>query len=109
MFTMKSLKLLAVTSSIAMLMAISACATPPSDEPLLTEDEVGELMMTYMFKEINSKKYERRPFDLCDAFQKQDGAKDIITTIYKGQGKWLHTRGFCSFIIDDLTGQVTGP
>ena len=41
---MKSLKLLVVTLSIAMLMAVSACASPPpGDPPNLSESQVIKL------------------------------------------------------------------
>ena len=41
---MKSLKLLVVTLSIAMLMAVSACASPPPvDTPNLSESQVIKL------------------------------------------------------------------
>ena len=49
---MKSLKLLVVTLSIAMLMAVSACATTPPPTPvptqMLTDGEAELVVATYM-------------------------------------------------------------
>ena len=53
---MKSLKLLVVTLSIAMLMAVSACATTPPPTPvptqMLTDGEAELVVATYMVSHV---------------------------------------------------------
>ena len=102
---MKLLKLLVVASSIAMLMAVSACSAPPPPTPvptpMLTEAEAELVVATYMVSHEGLPLAKNCLGDVGDPISHK--------TSYHENGKWKIQVNSCLFIVDDSTGQVTGP
>jgi len=102
---MKSLKLLVVTLSIAMLMAVSACATTPPPTPvptqMLTDGEAELVVATYMVSHVGLPLAKNCLGDVGDPITHE--------TSYHENGKWKVQVNSCLFIVDDSTGKVTGP
>ena len=102
---MKSLKLLVVTLSIAMLMAVSACATTPPPTPvptqMLTDGEAELVVATYMVSHGGLPLEKNCLGDLGDPITHE--------TSYHENGKWKVQVNSCLFLVDDSTGKVTGP
>ena len=96
---MKSLKLLVVTLIIAMLMAVSACATPPT--PMLTDGEAELVVATYMVSHVGLPLVKNCLGDVGDPISHE--------TSYHQSGNWKVQVNSCLFIVDDSTGKVTGP
>ena len=102
---MKSLKLLVVTLSIAMLMAVSACATTPPITPvstqMLTDGEAELVVATYMVSHVGLPLVKNCLGDVGDPISHE--------TSYHESGNWKVQVNSCLFIVDDSTGKVTGP
>tara|TARA_B100000470_G_C19485350_1_gene256307 strand:+ start:236 stop:544 length:309 start_codon:yes stop_codon:yes gene_type:complete len=102
---MKSLKLLVVTLSIAMLMAVSACATTPPPTPvptqMLTDGEAELVVATYMVSHVGLPLVKNCLGDVGDPISHE--------TSYHESGNWKVQVNSCLFIVDDSTGKVTGP
>ena len=102
---MKSLKLLVVTLSIAMLMAVSGCSAPPPPTPvptpMLTEAEAELVVATYMVSHEGLPLAKNCLGDVGDPISHK--------TSYHENGKWKIQVNSCLFIVDDSTGKVTGP
>ena len=107
MSMMKSLKLLVVTLSIAMLMPISACVTSPppttvpTPMPMLTEGEAELVVATYMVSHVGLPLVKNCLGDVGDLISHE--------TSYHESGNWKVQVNSCLFIVDDSTGKVTGP
>ena len=102
---MKLLKLLVVTSNIAMLIVVAACATPPPPTPVptptLTEGEAELVVATYMVSHVGLPLAKNCLGDVGDPIAHE--------TSYHESGKWKVQVNSCLFIVDDATGKVTGP
>ena len=102
---MKFLKLLVVTSNIAMLIVVAACATPPPPTPVptptLTEGEAELVVATYMVSHVGLPLAKNCLGDVGDPISHE--------TSYHESGKWKVQVNSCLFIVDDATGKVTGP
>ena len=125
---MKSLKLLVVTVSIAMLMAVSACSSPPpGDPPNLSESQV--IKLARQSEIARGHECWRTEGTNPDWFYK--GGKASSTASYEGnglwgvyakshwkymiigeymivgRGVWQRVQAQCSLIVDDKTKEVT--
>ena len=102
---MKSLKLVVVTLSIAMLMGVSACGTPPPPTavptPMLTDGEAELVVATYMVSHVGLPLAKNCLGDVGDPISHE--------TSYHESGNWKVQVNSCLFIVDDSTGKVTGP
>ena len=96
-------------------MAISACASPPPPPPMpmLTEEEALKIVDTYIGYENSQVKamagwHSGLAFTHCFTGGSL-GNPSHREASYKNNGKWTVEMGSCLFIVDDYTGEVTGP
>ena len=124
---MKSLKLLVITLSIAMLMAVSACAsTPPGDPPNLSESQVIKLAREseiarghecWRTEGTNPARFYKGGKARSTASYDGNGLwgvyanshwKYMIVGEYMivGRGVWQRAQAQCSLIVDEKTKEV---
>jgi len=106
-----------VTLSVVMLMAVSACSEPPPPTPtpvpmpMLNADQAMMVVVTDMAQDGSLVRAVGgdSPFRGCVLPGWSPGDPLTTEASYQNNGKWTVQVGGCLFVVDDYTGQVSGP